>query len=220
MIAHLLFEQSGTFKKEFKKLGIDAYDYDILNDFNETDYQIDLFEEIEIAYEGRESIFDNIKSDDVVFAFFPCVRFEAQIQMQYRGDAFQCQKRSELKKIKHSMKLHNELNYMYQLISKLCCVCIERNLKLIIENPYGNNYLENFFPIKSKIIDLDRSKNGDYYKKPTQYWFINCEPKNNLLFEPIIIRRNLKSVVKTTSKVERSMISGEYANRFIRQYIL
>lgn len=220
MIAHLLFEQSGTFKKEFKKLGINAYDYDILNDFNETDYQIDLFEEIEIAYEGRESIFDNIKSDDVVFAFFPCVRFEAQIQMQYRGDAFQCKKRSELKKIKHSMKLHNELNYMYQLISKLSCVCIEKKLKLIIENPYGNNYLEKFFPIKSKIIDLDRSKNGDYYKKPTQYWFINCEPKNNLLFEPIIIRRNLKIVVKTTSKVERSMISGEYANRFIRQYIL
>lgn len=49
MIAHLLFEQSGTFKKEFKKLGIEAYDYDILNDFNETDYQIDLFKEIEIA---------------------------------------------------------------------------------------------------------------------------------------------------------------------------
>ena len=31
--AHCLFEQSGTFKNEFKKLGIDAYDYDILNDF-------------------------------------------------------------------------------------------------------------------------------------------------------------------------------------------
>ena len=34
---HLLFEQSGTFKNEFKKLGYKAYDYDILNDFNETD---------------------------------------------------------------------------------------------------------------------------------------------------------------------------------------
>ena len=43
---HCLFEQSGTFKNEFKKLGIEAYDYDILNDFNETDYQIDLFSEI------------------------------------------------------------------------------------------------------------------------------------------------------------------------------
>ena len=43
---HLLFEQSGTFKNEFKKLGYEAYDYDILNDFNETDCQIDLFQEI------------------------------------------------------------------------------------------------------------------------------------------------------------------------------
>lgn len=46
MKAHCLFEQSGTFKNEFKKLGIEAYDYDILNDFGQTDYQIDLFDEI------------------------------------------------------------------------------------------------------------------------------------------------------------------------------
>ena len=47
-----LFEQSGTFKNEFKKLGYNAYDYDILNDYGETDYQIDLFKEIETAYAG------------------------------------------------------------------------------------------------------------------------------------------------------------------------
>ena len=47
MRAHCLFEQSGTFKNEFKKLGIEAFDYDILNDYGETDYQIDLFSEIE-----------------------------------------------------------------------------------------------------------------------------------------------------------------------------
>lgn len=47
MIVHCLFEQSGTFKNEFKKLGYEAYDYDLLNDFNETDYVIDLFAEIE-----------------------------------------------------------------------------------------------------------------------------------------------------------------------------
>ena len=46
MIAHCLFEQSGTFKNEFKKLGIEAYDYDILNEYGQTDYQIDLFAEI------------------------------------------------------------------------------------------------------------------------------------------------------------------------------
>ncbi len=46
MKAHCLFEQSGTFKNEFKKLGIEAYDYDIQNEFGETDYQVDLFAEI------------------------------------------------------------------------------------------------------------------------------------------------------------------------------
>lgn len=49
---HCLFEQSGTFKNEFKKLGYDAFDYDIQNNFGETDYQIDIFNEIEKAYEG------------------------------------------------------------------------------------------------------------------------------------------------------------------------
>lgn len=51
-IFHCLFEQSGTFKNEFKKLGYQAYDYDILNDFNETDYQLDLFGEIEEGFAG------------------------------------------------------------------------------------------------------------------------------------------------------------------------
>lgn len=46
MKAHCLFEQSGTFKNEFKKLGIEAYDYDILNDYGQTDHIIDLFAEI------------------------------------------------------------------------------------------------------------------------------------------------------------------------------
>lgn len=47
MVAHCLFEQSGTFKNAFKKNRIEAFDYDIQNDFGETDYQIDLFKEIE-----------------------------------------------------------------------------------------------------------------------------------------------------------------------------
>lgn len=49
---HCFFEQSGTFKNEFKKLGFAAEDYDILNDFNETDHVIDLYEQINLAFEG------------------------------------------------------------------------------------------------------------------------------------------------------------------------
>lgn len=72
---HCFFEQSGTFKKEFKKLGYDVYDYDIQNDFNETDFVIDLFLEIENAYDNKTSIFDNITSNDLIMAFFPCIYF-------------------------------------------------------------------------------------------------------------------------------------------------
>ena len=58
---HCFFEQSGVFKNEFKKLGYDAVDVDIQNNFGETDYQIDLFKEIEDAYDGKPSLFDKIE---------------------------------------------------------------------------------------------------------------------------------------------------------------
>ncbi len=51
-MVHCLFEQSGTFKNEFIKLGIPAADYDIQNNFGETDNVVDLFAEIEKCYGG------------------------------------------------------------------------------------------------------------------------------------------------------------------------
>lgn len=42
-IAHCFFEQSGTFKNAFRRLGIPAFDYDIYNQFGHTDFLIDLF---------------------------------------------------------------------------------------------------------------------------------------------------------------------------------
>lgn len=58
---HCFFEQSGTFKNEFKKLGYDAEDYDIQDNFGETDHVIDLFAEIEKAYDSQLSVFDQIR---------------------------------------------------------------------------------------------------------------------------------------------------------------
>lgn len=52
MKAHCLFEQSGTFKKAFKNNGVQAWDYDIQNEFGETDYVLDLFGQIDTAYQG------------------------------------------------------------------------------------------------------------------------------------------------------------------------
>ena len=166
---HCFFEQSGTFKNEFKKLGYEAEDYDILNQFNETDHVIDLFGQIETAYAGGVSIFDDIKSSDQIIAFFPCVRFEAQIIMNFRGDAFGVKDWSIQKKMEYDLKLHDELHQLYCLISKLVIICDKRNIPLIIENPYSTqHYLTRYWAIKPKLIDMDRRDMGDFYEKPTQ----------------------------------------------------
>ena len=72
---HCMFEQSGTFKNQFIALGIDAEDYDIQNNFGQTDNVIDLFAEIENAYMGGVSVFDKIRKSDLIMAFFPCIYF-------------------------------------------------------------------------------------------------------------------------------------------------
>ena len=161
-----------------------------------------------------------MKPDDMIIAFFPCVRFEAQIILNMRGENYGAKNWSDEKKLEYSMKLNNELNEMYQLISKLAIICIRRKLPLIIENPYsGQHYLTRYWPIKPEIIDRDRRLNGDHYKKPTQYWFINCEPKSNILFEPLDYVEELK-IENVYNQVQRSMIHPQYANRFLRQYVL
>ena len=64
---HCMFEQSGTFKNEFIKLGIPAEDYDIQNNFGQTDHVIDLFAEIDRAY-------DNLTRQDIVRFYRPLSR--------------------------------------------------------------------------------------------------------------------------------------------------
>lgn len=216
---HCLFEQSGTFKNEFKKLGYQAEDYDILNDFGETDHQIDLFAEIEKGFNGGGSIFDNIKEGDEILAFFPCTRFEAQIVMKFNGTSYDMQKWDDAKKLRYAMNLHEELHHLYMLISKLILICIERKIPLMIENPYHEtHYLHRYFPIRPKLIDKNRQETGDYYKKPTQYFFINREPSYNFVFEGVDIKK--KKRIDSERGAERSMISKDYANRFIREFIL
>lgn len=223
---HCFFEQSGTFKNEFKKLGYEAYDYDILNDFNETDFQIDLFKEIDNAYDSKESIFDNISKDGMILAFFPCVRFEDQIQMCFRGTAFQCKNMSDEQKLTYDLKLHKELSNLYELITKLAIVCIRKQIPLVIENPYSTtHYLVKYWAIPYTILDKDRTLNGDYYEKPTQYWFINCEPQNNIVFEPLeYVEKKIVQYQKNENGLDRtvlrSMIHPQYARKFIKEFIL
>ena len=71
--AWCMFEQSGTFKNEFIKLGIPAVDLDIQNNFGETDYVIDLFGEIEKEYailqRERERILSFLQSVKTILSW-------------------------------------------------------------------------------------------------------------------------------------------------------
>ena len=233
---HCLFEQSGTFKNEFIKLGIPAEDYDILNDFGQTDHVIDLFNEIRGGYMGRPSIFDDMNEDDLIMAFFPCIRFEASILLSFRGQTKQFKNWTPKQKMEYCMKLQSELTEMYDLVNMLFIMCMDRGLKLIMENPYSEeHYLRRYWCIPPAVIDKDRRLRGDYYKKPTQYWFVNRDPSNNLIFEAIhnnaISRKDAVRTIsagrfekatgiRTKRTQARSMIHHDYANRFIREFIL
>ena len=83
---HCFFEQSGTFKNEFIKLGIPAEDYDIQNNFGETDHVVDLFGEIEAAYDAKPSVFDNIRGEGLITAFFPCSRLCSVMEQTQHED--------------------------------------------------------------------------------------------------------------------------------------
>ena len=156
----------------------------------------------------------------MILAFFPCVRFENQIELHFRGTCNSLRKWSDEQKLEYDLKLHRELDLMYETITKLAIVCIRKKIPLIIENPYSTtHYLVKYWAIPSKIVDKDRTLRGDYFKKPTQYWFINCEPQYNMILEAYSWNKK-KMINNTSSKTERSLISNEYANRFIREFIL
>ena len=219
---HCLFEQSGTFKNEFLKLGIPAFDYDIKNDFKQTDFVCDLFEQIQKGYCNDVSIFNRMGNDDLIFAFFPCTRFENQIQLLFRGEQYQDKDKDKIFILKRNITLHNELNLYYTLISELAIICFKRGLRCIIENPYSTaHYLTRYWCLKPAVIDINRVERGDKFKKPTQYWFINCEPENNFVCDPIeLYPGKIKAINTIGNKVERSMITSGYAKRFIKEFIL
>ena len=223
---YLMFEQSGVFKNEFKKLGYEAFDYDIQDNFGETDYVKDLFAEIENAYRGGESIFDNITKDDLIMAFFPCIYFSSNNTLHFDGTWVTYHQRgmSELEINEAILKRGRERQYFYEVLLKMFSVCTMRGLRMIVENPYAtHHYLHANFPYKPKLIDHNRQMRGDYFRKPTQYWFHNCEPTYGESFCKPKEVKNIKQLSGGKGGLcneERSLISPDYARNFICDFIL
>lgn len=218
MTIHCLFEQSGTFKNEFKKLGYEAFDYDYENQFNETDYQLDLFNEIEKAYINKASIFDNIKEDDLIVSFFPCTYFSIQNELIYSRKSYNFKTWNDEKINNYIDKREREREKSFQLLLKFIHVVKRRNIKTIIENPYHKNYLltRKEMPQPSLVI-MDRRIYGDYYKKPTMFYFIGFEPTYFSEYLKINKIKNLK--VSEQQGIKRSLMHKDFAKNFILKYI-
>ena len=223
---HCFFEQSGTFKNEFKKLGYEAEDYDIQNNFGETDNVVDLFAEIESAYDGKPSLFDNIGGGDLIVAFFPCIYFTGYTNPRYFTlENINYRSLDLNEKLEKILERADNRHKFFVLIIKLVGVCMKRGLKLVIENPYtSQHYLCNNFFKSPSVIDKNRMLRGDYFVKPTGYWFFNCEPTHGFSMqkdkEQKIVWACKSAPSQGLCSEERSMISPDYARNFICDFIL
>lgn len=210
-----LFEQTGTFKAVAQKLGYSAFDVDIVPSPT-VDYCLDLFKEIDSAMLGSPCIFDNIDREDLVLAFFPCVRFSDLWRFHIIGKVSQVRNSN---KYLYSMKCFDQTALFFGYYCKLCHVCRSRGLRLIVENPSsGHSILKTYAVADYKLFDDDRSVHGDYFTKPTVYLFHGCEPSNTVLFVPS--RLPSKTIEQTLRGIERSRIAPEYAEWFLRSVVL
>ena len=225
---HCFFEQSGTFKNEFIKLGIPAEDYDIQNNFGQTDHVADLFQAIEDAYDGKPSLFDSIKSGedgDLILAFFPCIYFCGVSQMHmswgernYKKLSFREANDLILERVENRAKF-------LTLIIKLFELARERNIRLIVENPWSMQaYLKTGFVMPPTLIDNNRMLRGDYFIKPTAYWFVNCKPTNGQTEQ--LDKKKMKvwnmrpGNERGVCSEDRSLISPDYARNFICYFVI
>lgn len=195
----LLFEQSGTFKKEFISRGHIAHDYDIQNKFNETDYKMDLF-----AYINNTDM-RTINTYDFAMAFFPCTWFSNLNAYLYQGkgaqfkkmtpeqiDAWVANRKKEFELAKHTL---------LTMIDKI-------KIPLIIENPSSVLIRE---ILGEPYIMHIRNQHGDYFKKPTVYYCFNGANLTPLdMIEP-----EEKLIIEHTHGIKRSLLAPAYVKNFV-----
>lgn len=170
-------------------------------------------------------MFDTIKKTDLIIAFFPCIYFCENNAMYFKGVHNNLKTQSEYNKTKIIIQRAKDREYFYEKILKLYGVVNKIGTRLIIENPFSPlHFLVNNFPAEPAVIDKNRMERGDYFVKPTQYWFINCSPTRGFTYQndkqQKIINKAARGKQAGLCSEERSLISPDYARNFICDFIL
>ena len=120
----------------------------------------------------------------------------------------------------------NKRNEYLVLLTKMVGVCLRKKLRLIFENPITGSFLNQYFLKPPTIKDMNRMLRGDYYVKPTGYWFWNCHPTTGFTEQYDKVQKKISYAESRWAQTaglcseERSMISPDYARNFICDFII
>ena len=135
------------------------------------------------------------------------------------------QKLADEDKIEEVIKRSAMRDLYYQRLLKFVKVCLSRGIRMVFENPWTTDtFLKSNFLKNPDVVDNNRMLRGDYFVKPTAYWFWNCTPtfgfteqKDKIQGHPMLLKKAPKAGMCSE---ERSMISPDYARNFICDFII
>lgn len=132
---------------------------------------------------------------------------------------------SDLEKIEKILERTENRKEFYERLIKFVAVCIAYNIRMIFENPWNEQtYLKSNFLKVPDVIDMNRMERGDYFRKPTAYWFWNCKPTYGTSYqndkEQKIVFSMKGGAHAGLCSEERSMISPDYARNWICDFVI
>lgn len=163
--------------------------------------------------------------EDLIIAFFPCIYFCASSQMAMYWGYRNYQKLTEREATEQILARVKNREQFFGLAVKMMTIAKERGIRLIMENPWSEQtYLKANFVVAPTMVDNNRRLRGDYFEKPTAYWFVNCKPTHGFTEQMDKEKKRVNDCKRGKSSgicsEERSMISPDYARNFICDFIL
>ena len=130
-----------------------------------------------------------------------------------------------MQKAEKVLERSSERERFFRILVMMYSVAKSRGLRMVIENPWSEQtFLKSNFIAQPSLVDKNRMMRGDYFVKPTAYWFVNCEPTSGMSYQNDKERKAVFSARgSSTSGIcseERSMISPDYARNFICDFLL
>lgn len=161
----------------------------------------------------------------MIIAFFPCIYFCAISQSNMSITAVNYRNLTMKEKLEKILQRSSNRERFFALAVKMIGVCLIKGLRIIMENPWAEQtFLKANFIQSPNVIDENRMRRGDYFVKPTAYWFFNCKNTTGFTFqnnkEQKVVFKAKQGKQSGICSEERSMISPDYARNFICDFII